>query len=85
MMTLEAMIVIEQKILLSGIHKVREFNQIASAQAYDVDLRSGKYYINAKSIIGIFSLDLSGPVTLVADTEDEALVREVFAAYLVEC
>ena len=36
-----------------------------------MDLQSGKYYVDAKSIMGIFSLDLSKPLILNAGTEDE--------------
>ena len=37
---------------------------------YDFDLISGRYVIDAKSIMGIFSLDLSKPIDLAIHTED---------------
>ena len=46
-----------------------------------MDLQSGKYYVDAKSIMGIFSLDLSHPLTLTADTDDEQKVKEAFAEF----
>lgn len=49
-----------------------------------MDLQSGKYYVDAKSIMGIFSLDLSRPLILNADTEDEQLVKERFADFIGE-
>ena len=45
---------------------------------------SGKYYVDAKSIMGIFSLDLSKPLILNADTDDEAKVKETFADFVGE-
>ena len=49
-----------------------------------MDLQSGKYYVDAKSIMGIFSLDLSKELILNADTDDEAKVREAFADFTKE-
>ena len=47
---------------------------------YDIELLSGKYIVNAKSIMGVFSLDLTQPLTMVAntdsDTEIEAEVKQ---------
>ena len=61
-----------------------KFNKICSKFDCDMDLQSGKYYVDAKSIMGIFSLDLSKPLVLNADTEDEQLVRECFADFIGE-
>ena len=61
-----------------------KFNKICSKFACDMDLQSGKYYVDAKSIMGIFSLDLSRPLILNADTEDEQLVKESFADFIGE-
>lgn len=61
-----------------------KFNKICSKFDCDMDLQSGKYYIDAKSIMGIFSLDLSRPLILNADTEDEQLVKERFADFIGE-
>ena len=61
-----------------------KFNKICSKFNCDMDLQSGKYYVDAKSIMGIFSLDLSRPLILNADTDDEQLVRECFADFIGE-
>lgn len=61
-----------------------KFNKICSKFNCDMDLQSGKYYVDAKSIMGIFSLDLSRPLILNADTEDEQLVKESFADFIGE-
>ena len=61
-----------------------KFNKICSTFDCDMDLQSGKYYVDAKSIMGIFSLDLSQPLVLNADTDDEQKVREAFAEFVQE-
>ena len=51
-------------ICLDSIDKVKSFvNEITKFDS-DFDLISGRYVIDAKSIMGIFSLDLSKPITL---------------------
>lgn len=47
------------KVCLNSIDKVKEFVSKTSACEFDMDLVSGRYVIDAKSIMGIFSLDLS--------------------------
>ncbi len=52
------------KININTINDVKEFVSIVSKCDYDVDIVSGRYAIDAKSIMGIFSLDLSKELTL---------------------
>lgn len=54
----------EATILLQSIEDVKEFNRIVALYDGDVDLVSGRYVIDAKSIMGIFSLDLSKPINI---------------------
>ena len=61
-----------------------KFNKICSKFNCDMDLQSGKYYVDAKSIMGIFSLDLSQPLILNADTDDAQKVKEAFAEFVQE-
>ena len=49
---------------LNMMENVKEFVNIVSKYTYDVDLRTGRYVIDAKSIMGIFSLDLTKPLVL---------------------
>lgn len=51
-------------LLLSSINDVKDFVNIVSKYDFDVDLTSGRYVIDAKSIMGIFSLDLSKPIKI---------------------
>lgn len=61
-----------------------KFNKLCSKFNCDMDLQSGKYYVDAKPIMGIFSLDLSKPLILNADTDDEELIKEIFADFIGE-
>ena len=51
-------------ILLNSIENVKKFIEIVDTCPYDVDIVSGSYVIDAKSIMGIFSLDLRKPLPL---------------------
>jgi len=66
-------------VLLSSINSVKEFVNIVSKYDCDIDLVSGRYVVDAKSIMGIFSLDLSKPITVRVDKDScaEALFAEL--------
>ena len=60
------------KITLSSINEVKSFVNAACSQMCEIDIISGRYVIDAKSIMGIFSIDLTKPVTVsVNGTEEE--------------
>ena len=61
-----------------------KFNKLCSKFDCDMDLQSGKCYVDAKSIMGIFSLDLSKPLVLNAGTDDEQKIKETFADFIRE-
>ena len=67
------------QISLNSIDKVKSFVNDITKFDYDFDLVSGRYVIDAKSIMGIFSLDLSKPIDLNIHAEDNA--EEVLAWY----
>lgn len=52
------------QIKLSLAENVKDFVSIINRYPFDVDLRSGRYVVDAKSILGIFSLDLSQVITM---------------------
>jgi phosphotransferase system HPr-like phosphotransfer protein len=60
------------KISLNSIDKVKNFVNDITRFDSDFDLVSGRYVIDAKSIMGIFSLDLSKPINLNIHSEKEA-------------
>ncbi len=53
-------------IMLSTINDVKIFVNVVAKYDFDVDLISGRYAVDAKSIMGIFSLDLAKPIKLEA-------------------
>jgi len=57
-------------IMLKSINDVKDFVNIASKYDFDIDLTSGRYVIDAKSIMGIFSLDLSKPIKVTMHCDD---------------
>ena len=60
------------QISLNSIDKVKAFVNDITKFDYDFDLVSGRYVIDAKSIMGIFSLDLSNPLQLqIEDWKEE--------------
>ena len=59
------------QISLNSIDKVKSFVNDITKFDYDFDLVAGRYVIDAKSIMGIFSLDLSKPIDLNIHAEDD--------------
>lgn len=57
-------------ILLKSINDVKDFVNNVNKYDFDVDLTSGRYVVDAKSIMGIFSLDLSKPIKVEVHTDD---------------
>ncbi|MBQ9119807.1 MAG: HPr family phosphocarrier protein [Lachnospiraceae bacterium] len=73
------------KISLNSIDKVKAFVNDITKFDTDFDLVSGRYVIDAKSIMGIFSLDLSKPIDLNVHCEDGIEnVLDVLKPYIVE-
>ena len=56
--------------MLNSIDDVKNFVNLVNKYDFEIDLVSGRYVIDAKSIMGIFSLDLSRPIKLQTYTED---------------
>ena len=68
----------EVKIRLSSIEDVRNFVELVRQFEGDIDLSSGRYVVDAKSIMGIFSLDLMNPITLTAyGATSEQLLKDL--------
>lgn len=63
---------LEKTIMLKNFEDVKEFVDIANSKEYDIELMSGKYIVNAKSIMGVFSLDLTKPMVMVAHCDAAA-------------
>ena len=74
----------ETKIVLRDIQSVREFVGMVVMLDYEVDLVQGRYIVDAKSIMGIFALDMLSPITLVAHTEDASAFFSKIEKFVVE-
>ena len=74
------------KISLNSIDKVKSFVNEITKYDYDFDLVSDRYVIDAKSIMGIFSLDLSKSIDLNIHADDNEIdkILETLKPYIVE-
>ena len=72
------------QISLNSIDKVKSFVNAITHYEYDFDLVSGRYVSDAKSIMGIFSLDLSKPIDLAIHAENNMdEIMETLKPYLI--
>ncbi len=71
-------------IMLDSINKVKTFVNIVSKCDYDVDLTSGRYVVDAKSIMGIFSLDLSKPIKIDIHGDEEGIFESEIKEFIVD-
>ena len=66
------------RISLNSIDKVKSFVNDLAKFDVDFDLVSGRYHIDGKSIMGIFSLDLSKPIKMEIHSDDcDAFLKEI--------
>ncbi|MCR5005715.1 MAG: HPr family phosphocarrier protein [Clostridiales bacterium] len=72
-------------VLIDTIEKVKQFVQIVSGFPCEMDLSTGRYTIDAKSIMGIFSLDISAPLDLIIHDEKAVpSIREALDSFLIK-
>ena len=57
--------------MFSTIDKIKKFVNVVQKFESSIDLKSGRYVVDAKSIMGIFSLNLSNPVNVVIHENDD--------------
>ena len=63
---------------LASINDVKNFVNIVAKYDFDIDLVSDRYVVDAKSIMGIFSLDLTKPIGVNLHTDDtDAIMKEL--------
>ncbi len=69
---------------LTSVDQVKQFVDAACRCSCEVDVSSGRYVVNAKSIMGLFSLDLSQPVgvSVRGAPEDKEAFRTRVAEFL---
>ena len=71
-------------IRLSLVENVNKFVNIVARYPFEMDLRAGRHVVDAKSILGIFSLDLSHPIALEIYSDDSQDLLEEIAPFIVE-
>ena len=72
------------EICLDTIAKVKDFVNLVNRFDNDFDLLAGRYVIDAKSIMGIFSLDLEQPLALQVHGEVSPELEAALTGYLVK-
>ncbi|MCD8382229.1 MAG: HPr family phosphocarrier protein [Clostridiales bacterium] len=60
---------------LNSIDTVKEFVAVAGQSACEIDVRSGRYVVDGKSILGLFSIDLSNPVEIAVQGAPEDIAQ----------
>lgn len=71
-------------IRLSTIADVRDFVNAVAAFDGEVDLSSGRYVVDGKSIMGIFSLDLLSPIKLTIHSDNADALLEKIAQFIID-
>ena len=74
----------DKKLAFMSIDDVKQFCDICNEYDFEVDLFSGKYIVDGKSIMGIFSLDLSKPVFLKANCGEECEFLGKISKFIVQ-
>lgn len=74
----------EINIKLTDMLSIREFVKEVVILDYDVDLVQGRYIVDAKSIMGIFALDITSPIKVVANTNDASSFFAAIDKYVVK-
>lgn len=69
-------------VLINSIDDVKNFVNIVNRYPFDIDLTSGRYIVDAKSIMGIFSLDLSKPIKVEIHSDDADKIVEELKSYI---
>lgn len=63
-------------IKLNTIDDVKEFVNVCSKYDVDIDVKQGKFTVDGKSILGIFSLNLMDQLDVYILTQDEIVIRD---------
>ena len=71
----------EYDIRLETVEKVNRFTALMGRCPCEADLLSARYIVNAKSLLGVFSLDLSGPLVLRLHGQPDAGLEEALREY----
>lgn len=72
------------RVKISSIEDIKEFVSVVRKSNVDVDLGCEKYKVDAKSLMGIFSLDLSKPINLIINNGDTEAFLETIKKFIVK-
>ena len=71
------------QIKLSAISDIKNFVATVGKYSVDAKLKSGSYLVDAKSLMGIFSLDLLKPIDLIVKGDDSVVLLDKVSQYIV--
>ena len=74
---------ITKTILIDDIFKVKDFVSKVNNFIYDTDITSGRFTVDAKSIMGVLSLNISKPINFIYDEREEDSKIESISKYFV--
>ena len=74
---------ITKTIFIDDIFKVKDFVSKVNNFIYDTDITSGRFVVDAKSIMGVLSLDISKPINFIYDEREEDSKIESIGKYFV--
>ena len=74
----------EFPVRIETIDDVKQFVSSVMTFDFDIDIISGRYAVDAKSIMGIFSIDLSKELRLVAHTDDTTELENAISRFIVK-
>jgi len=72
----------EISLMLKSFDDVKKFVDIANNFDFDIELLSGKYVVNAKSIMGVFSIDLTKPIMMRAHCENSTEIHRQILPFI---
>ena len=68
---------------ITQVDQVKRFVNLVAQAPYDVDMVSGRYTVNAKSMLGIYSLDLSKPIQVLIYSDNCEELKKELAEFMV--
>ena len=77
------LIIVKKMVLLDSIDKVKEFVKATNSFMHDVTVQHTPHIVDGKSIMGVLSLNLSSPVSIEFDEEDEELAEMSISKFYV--
>ena len=75
---------IKATVLINSIEAVKDFVIAATKQPYTIDINSGRYTVDAKSLMGVFSLNCSLNLDVVMHTDDATAFLSSIKQYIVK-